>query len=240
MSLFGSIGGFLADTFLDTEIPFLGTILSSVVDDVFEDAPQQTYPIPTASVVGPVQFNDLTHWRWEGDEIVPYDYQSTAETDMSIYDTATTPTFAPGETGGMPDVVLAGSGGGLGGILGTVGKYLGLGVPAGGAIGGAVMRGARSVLQTAKGVFASGSVWALISRLGPYAAAAALGIAVSDLIAWMMANPKKKKRARGISARDVRTTRRTCRKISSVQHALQACLPAARFGYRRHHHHHRT
>lgn len=72
----------------------------------------------------------------------------------------------------------------------------------------------------------------LAKRVGIDAAAAALGVTAVEvaqmIAAHLTQSAGKRSRGRGISARDVRTTRRTITKIRSIEHSLSGvCRPRA-------------
>jgi hypothetical protein len=95
---------------------------------------------------------------------------------------------------------------------------MGMPIPSG-SVGGIVSRAAsaRSI-----GVLA-GRALALTRMLGPVGAAAALGIGAIDLakLVFHALMHKKRRRHRGISARDMRISRRTIGKIERAHHQLQ-------------------
>lgn len=73
-------------------------------------------------------------------------------------------------------------------------------------------------------LFKNAQVADLAKRIGIEATAAALGITVVEvaqlIAAHLMQRAGRHRRGRGITARDVRTTRRTIHKIRSIEHAL--------------------
>lgn len=76
------------------------------------------------------------------------------------------------------------------------------------------------------------AIVSLVRAVGPQAAAVGLGIAV-EMVAQLVAahftqKGHRRRRGRGISARDVRCTKRTLNKIHSIQHSLHLARPAAR------------
>ena len=80
------------------------------------------------------------------------------------------------------------------------------------------------------------SVVALINSLGLTAAAAALGLSVEEAAQIFASTPKR--RRRGISARDIRTTKRVVGFTRRLQHDLgHLAGPIRRSPPRRHHHH---
>jgi hypothetical protein len=100
---------------------------------------------------------------------------------------------------------------------------------------GIVSTPAGKLLGVMKGtkLFNSKSIADLAKRVGIDAAAAALGLTaveVAQLIAsHITTSSSRRKRGRGISARDVRVTRRTLHKVRSIEHAISgACRPRAR------------
>lgn len=66
----------------------------------------------------------------------------------------------------------------------------------------------------------------LIRRVGPEAAAVALGVSVAELIQVDATTPAR--RARGISARDIRRTKSTLRKLSSLACSFTETTAAVR------------
>jgi hypothetical protein len=68
----------------------------------------------------------------------------------------------------------------------------------------------------------------IVKKHGPGVAAGVLGWSVAELmsvLAGLGAFTPKKKRRRGISARDVRTTRRVCGFVQSISRSLADCRP---------------
>ena len=79
------------------------------------------------------------------------------------------------------------------------------------------------------------SVRALINSLGLTAAAAALGLSVEEAAQIFAAAPKR--RRRGITARDISTTKRVIGVTHRIQHELSHLAGPVRRAPRRHHHH---
>jgi hypothetical protein len=108
-----------------------------------------------------------------------------------------------------------GIGGAVGTTVGGVGLWLGSFLAR--AFGGAAKA---AVFTAANGLRVRFSqLWPLVRRYGPETVASALGITVGALGTMLMdprATQGKRKRRRGISARDVRTTRRTIRQLKSL------------------------
>lgn len=82
------------------------------------------------------------------------------------------------------------------------------------------------------------SLWPAIRKYGPQAVAAALGVSVATLMEMAMAaDPSmgaRRRRGRGISARDVRTTRRVVNFVTRISHQI-GCVRAPRHFARRSH-----
>lgn len=81
----------------------------------------------------------------------------------------------------------------------------------------------------------SRSVAALIRSLGLPAAAVALGLSVEEAAQIFAATPKR--RRRGITARDISTTKRVIGVTHRIQHELGHLARPVRRAPRRHHHH---
>lgn len=61
----------------------------------------------------------------------------------------------------------------------------------------------------------------LVRRVGPVAAAAGLGVGLESLLKFVTLTTKKHRRAKGISARDMKITRRTTRKLIRFSHDMR-------------------
>ena len=102
------------------------------------------------------------------------------------------------------------------------------------AMAGALVPGARAMIQSllavagaslGKRVTAS-SVLSLTRELGLVAAAAALGLTAVEVAQIIATKPRR--RRRGITAAQIATTRRTIRKVTSIQRALAEVCPPPR------------
>jgi hypothetical protein len=143
-------------------------------------------------------------------------------------------TSAPGMPGG--GIIQTGGGTGAWGTVTkgatNVAKGIGNMLISGGNV--ALSRAGRvlGVLRNGK-LFGNAKVLKLAKQIGMDAAAAALGCGVADLAAMIInaqeSAARKSRRGRGISGRDVRTTRRTLTKIRSIEHSLAgSCRPRTR------------
>ena len=102
------------------------------------------------------------------------------------------------------------------------------------AMAGALVPGARAMITGLLSVagatlgrrVTANSVLALTRELGIVAAAAALGLTAVEVAQIIAARPRR--RRRGITAAQIATTRRTIRKITSVQRALAEVCPPPR------------
>lgn len=79
------------------------------------------------------------------------------------------------------------------------------------------------------------TVRALINQLGLTAAAVALGLSVEEAAQIFAAAPRR--RRRGITARDISTTKRVIGVTHRIQHELSHLAGPVRRAPRRHHHH---
>lgn len=146
--------------------------------------------------------------------------------------------------------VISGFLGELGGIVRAVGGFLGLGGRSAGpsvsgpisgilsGLGGATPLLRQGIGATTGGIGMLGSIvpaigtavgrvtatraWSLVRRHGLAAVATALGIGATELAQWLMANPPRRRRRRGISARDVRTTKRVVGFVCRVSDQLRS------------------
>jgi hypothetical protein len=118
--------------------------------------------------------------------------------------------------------------GGLGMVKTGLGSQLLGGVGRGAtAVGGMAMRaGGRAAryIVTSAGQFSIAKTWDVAKRFGPEVAAAAIGMTVGDLMAVFSSSgvmwKSTRRRRRGISSRDIRTTRRVVRFTSKLVHDL--------------------
>lgn len=130
--------------------------------------------------------------------------------------------FGGGDTIAAPGTGLRGStlfgipGLGLGGATPLLAQGIGAQTGGIGMIGSLV-----PALTTAVGRITATRAWALVRRNGLGAVATALGIGAAELASWLMANPPRRRRRRGISARDVRTTKRVVGFVCKVNDQLR-------------------
>lgn len=124
----------------------------------------------------------------------------------------------------------------IGGILRGGASLLGLGA----GLGGAALRAGAGVLRTAAGAIrgvvlssgkflSSSKAAALARRVGIDAAAAALGIGAVELAEMIMADQQRRARrsSRGISGRDMRTAKRTIKRVERLHREIvHACSSA--------------
>lgn len=89
------------------------------------------------------------------------------------------------------------------------------------AAGGAAIRG---IIDSAGKFFSNAKVLQMAKQWGIPAAAAALGVSATLVAESLAAGLGKGRRRRGLSYRDIRTAKRTCRTISSMQRSLAACV----------------
>lgn len=139
----------------------------------------------------------------------------------------TFPTIARGVGTVMPGVV-----GAIGGVLG--------GVAAAGArtIASIFGRGAGAAARfSINGITGSvAQLWKYVRSHGAATVAAALGISLGALGTILLQNPEKRRwRRRGISSRDIRTTKRVVGFVNRISHDI-GCVRRPSFT-RKHHHH---
>lgn len=119
---------------------------------------------------------------------------------------------------------------------GTVGGTFG--TPTAAPVAPMIMQGVRSMLprvMTAIGTLSRGAaarrLLALTKSVGIQAAATALGLSLADALGLLGEHVGRRRRSRGISARDLRTTRRTTRRLiraSQDLSALASCVKVRR------------
>lgn len=117
-----------------------------------------------------------------------------------------------------------------GGIMGGIGRAISTGaMTLRGTITGAigVIRSAtgkilRVIMPGGRSVSRKNAV-ALIKRVGIDAAAVALGISAVEAAQMLLDDVTTKRRGRGLSAANIRTAKRVCRTISSMQRSLAEC-----------------
>ena len=120
------------------------------------------------------------------------------------------------------------------GMTPTVGPLMrGAGRLAAAAGAGAIGRGVGKLLVNGRRIGLQ-QLKRLVKALGPEAVAAGVGVTVASLAQVMfdMESRATKRRRRGISYADIARTRRTLRRLKSMEHALTGSLPARRT-YRR-------
>lgn len=151
------------------------------------------------------------------DDLMDFDFGSTSASDYS-------------DGGGFTDSLADWGGNGIGSVAGQF-MPLSNSSPSGyqqtagsmPAIGGAIVAGAMTLGARLAGMFGRGAgkavingvqfsmtrLWPYIRKYGPGAVAGALGISIAQLGALALAAPQHQKhRRRGISARDISTSRR--------------------------------
>lgn len=118
--------------------------------------------------------------------------------------------------GGM--MQTAGSLGPAMATLGTAGVWLGSVLARAGTAAGAIFRGANGVSVR------MAQLWPYVKKYGPFAVATGLGISAQQLATLLENAPRsgggRGRRGRGISARDVKTTRRTLKTIRKLYHMM--------------------
>lgn len=155
--------------------------------------------------------------------------QQAVNTGLQIYNA-----FDNDGSGG-PDVDIS-SGGSVGTQVALPGAVAAGGIWLGSLLARTLGRGAAgAVFTAANGVRVRISqLWPLVRRYGPQSVAGGLGITVGALGTLLMqpgARTGARRRARGITGRDVKTTRRTLKTIRKL-YAMMPTRPA-RSGYRR-------
>jgi hypothetical protein len=157
------------------------------------------------------------------------------------------PEVAPANGGGSDWLRIAQTAGQIfsdtpgGGSVATMPGVQQAGFPALGAIGGAIAAGGRTLasLFTRMGSAATFNIngirgtmpqlWRYTRRYGPAAVAQAMGITVGALGAMLLSAPDagRRGRRRGISARDIRTTKRVVGFVSKMANTI-GCVRAPR------------
>jgi hypothetical protein len=149
---------------------------------------------------------------------------------------------SPAGISGMPQMlpaIFGGAGGaavrGLGGLASRLGAG-GLVRAAGGLVRSAAGK-VRGVMLGSGRFISSGKASALAKRVGLEAAAAALGVGAIDLAEMILSDQesKGKKRHRGVSASDIKRTKRTIRTIERMHHQIVNACRSAHVAPRRHH-----
>jgi len=116
--------------------------------------------------------------------------------------------------------------GGLGGLAGRAGAMIG---PAARAAGAAAGRVGRILMRSGKTISTT-KAYQLMRTWGPEIAATALGMSIADLIAILADSGAmtRRRRRRGISSRDIRTTSRVVRFVNRMQHQIGCVSRPAR------------
>jgi len=132
--------------------------------------------------------------------------------------------FDAGSDAGAADVATGGIS--MGGVLGMLPTAsMGMLPSAGRAVG---------VIATKVGNIRMSKVWAAVKKFGPEFTAAGLGWSVGDLMTMILhsgAMTSRRRRGRGISSRDVRTTRRVVRFVNRISHDI-GCVHRPHFARR--------
>lgn len=148
-------------------------------------------------------------------------YDDSYNVDFSTGDVTSDGSGGSFDLGTLPD---------LAGIIGGTRVGLpstGVALPRGGIAG---------TLRTVAGRIPWARLWPAVRTLGPAGVATALGITTELLAQGLMSKGMKRKRRRGISSRDVRTTTRVVRFVNRMQQQI-GCVhsPRAHFARRRSH-----
>lgn len=142
--------------------------------------------------------------------------------DLSAFDI----NALPATGAGMPS--------GLGTITGNIGRGVSGIFRRGTAATGGAMAGMGARIMIQGRAIAVNKLWPVVKRYGPEFVAAGIGVSLAQLAQVMMSSPERRRRRRGISSRDVRTTKRVVRFVRSLSHDLSAIAPrprrSSRFG----------
>lgn len=158
--------------------------------------------------------------------------------------------YDPTTTGGEPPVDWMRGAGAVSRILGGNGSFVRTGIV--GAATGGLISGAGAGLRTLASILGRGAasagayftingvrgtvaqLWKYTRALGPEAVAAGLGITVGALGELLLRHPDHRRhRRRGISHRDIRTTKRVVNFVSRMAHQI-GCVSAPRHFRRQH------
>jgi|SRR6267378_2892044 len=123
-----------------------------------------------------------------------------------------------GDTGFLPVQF-----GGLGGLTGGL-------MRGGGAMARGMARRGGAIVTAAGRKISTSKAYQLMRQWGPEIAAGALGMSVVDLISILFDSGAmtRRRRRRGISARDIRTTSRVVRFVNRMQHQIGCVSRPAR------------
>lgn len=146
--------------------------------------------------------------------------------DPNAYDFGTNEAWGGDDFGDGGGGMLPVQFGGLGGIAGRAGSLLSRGAASGGM---ALARRGGSIITAAGRKLSTTKAWAIAKRYGPDVAASAVGMGLADFLAVMMDSGAMTRRARrrGISSRDIRTTRRVVNFVNRLTHTL-GCVSSPR------------
>jgi hypothetical protein len=121
--------------------------------------------------------------------------------------------------------------GGLPGIL-RGGAQIGRGLIAGGAAGAAVRYGGRIMTAAGKWITRK-KVVAVAKQIGIQAAATALGLGVLEIAEMIVEEETRKRRGGGVTAAQLRTTRKTMRRVMGMARTIRASCSETGFISRR-------
>lgn len=187
------------------------------------------YTTPRSSTM----FEDAGGWNWGN--ILQTGVNAFTEYQRSRQ--AAAPMAMPG---GMP-VQMASVAFPALGALPALGGMMSRALPAvlGGVVGGAVVRGGR-MIATAIGNISRKRVVAIAKTLGIQGAATALGIGAVELAQMVLNEQAHKRRGGGVTGAQLRTTRKTMRKVMGMARTIRSACSETGFLKRsspRHHHH---
>lgn len=138
--------------------------------------------------------------------------------------------FGPDESFADPGFMDAGSGGDASGMMSFGGLLPSVGGAATRIMGGAgnpgrLARGGGTIMLANGLKMSAQKLWAATKRFGPDLIGAATGIGAGSLISVLLDSGvmTRRRRRRGISSRDIRTTRRVCRFAHSLNAQLAHC-----------------
>lgn len=185
-------------------------------------------------------FDDVSNWNWSN-------IATTAVNAFTEYQRSRQQAAPMAMPGGMPTMAASIAFPALG-ALPALGGMVGRALPSmlGGAVVGGVVTGAvavgRRMISTAIGYITKERVVAIAKTLGIQAAATALGIGAIEIAQIVLDEEVKKKRRRGggVTGAQLRTTRKTMRKVMGMARTIRSACSETGFLKRsspRHHHH---